>query len=66
MGCDCALLPLYEGANESDYTERMNSIAREFWARMDAAEQKLSAITEEKAKHPFRAEGWTRKEILGH
>ena len=44
----------------------MNPIAREFWSRMDAAEQKLSLVTEADSRHPFRSNGWTRKEILGH
>ena len=44
----------------------MNPIAREFWSRMDAAEQKLSLVTEAEARQPFRPDGWTRKEILGH
>ena len=44
----------------------MNPIAREFWSRMDAAEQKLSLVTEEEARQPLRPDGWSRKQILGH
>ncbi len=44
----------------------MNPIAREFWSRMDAAEQKLSLVSEEEARKSARPEGWSRKEILGH
>ncbi|HEY3929034.1 MAG TPA: DinB family protein [Candidatus Koribacter sp.] len=44
----------------------MNDLAREFWARMEAAEQRLSAIGEPEARMPYRLGGWTRKQILGH
>lgn len=44
----------------------MNDIAREFWGRMEAAEQKLSSISEEDSRKPYRVNGWTRKELLGH
>lgn len=44
----------------------MNDVAREFWSRMEAAEQKLSLVTEEEARQPFRPNGWLRKELLGH
>src|SRR5690242_14478556 len=44
----------------------MNDLAREFWSRMEAAEQKLSLVTEDFARKPFRKDGWTRKQILGH
>ncbi|WP_049761863.1 DinB family protein [Candidatus Korobacter versatilis] len=33
---------------------------------MDAAEQKLSLVSEEDARQPLRPDGWSRKEILGH
>lgn len=44
----------------------MNDLAREFWSRMEAAELRLSAVTEVEARQPFRAGGWLRKEVLGH
>jgi hypothetical protein len=44
----------------------MNDIAREFWSRIEAAEQKLSSISEEASRKPYRADGWLRKELLGH
>ena len=44
----------------------MNLLAKEFWSRMDAAEQKLSQVPEEDARQPLRPGGWSRKEILGH
>jgi DinB family protein len=44
----------------------MNEIAREFWSRMEAAEQKLSLISEDESRLPYRPEGWLRKELLGH
>jgi hypothetical protein len=44
----------------------MNDIAREFWSRMEAAEQKLSLLSEADARKPIRRDGWLRKEILGH
>jgi hypothetical protein len=44
----------------------MNDVAREFWSRMEAAEQKLSLVSEEESRKPYRSGGWTRKEILGH
>jgi hypothetical protein len=44
----------------------MNDLAREFWSRMEAAEQKLSLVSEEEARKACRRDGWLRKEILGH
>lgn len=44
----------------------MNDIAREFWSRMETAEQKLSLISEDQARKPYRPGGWLRKELLGH
>jgi hypothetical protein len=44
----------------------INDIAREFWSRMEAADQKLSLLSEEDARKPFRRDGWLRKDILGH
>ena len=44
----------------------MNDLAREFWMRMEAAEQKLCAIGEMEARMPYRVGGWTRKQVLGH
>lgn len=44
----------------------MNDIAREFWARMEAAEQKISVVSEEEARQPYRSGGWSRKQLLGH
>ena len=44
----------------------MNDLAREFWSRMEAAEQKLSPVAEDDARKPYRPGGWSRKEILGH
>jgi hypothetical protein len=44
----------------------MNEIAREFWSRMEAAEQKLCLISEEDSRTPYRPDGWLRKELLGH
>jgi hypothetical protein len=44
----------------------MNDIAREFWSRMEAAEQKLSMVSDDEARQPYRPDGWTRKQVLGH
>ena len=44
----------------------MNDLAREFWTRMEAAEQKLSLISDEESRKPYRPGGWLRKEVLGH
>lgn len=44
----------------------MNDLAREFWSHMEAAEQRLSLISDEESRRPFRAGGWLRKEVLGH
>jgi DinB superfamily len=44
----------------------MNDIAREFWSRMERAEQKLSLLSEVDARKPVRRDGWLRKEVLGH
>src|SRR5581483_515299 len=48
------------------YCMAMNDLAREFWMRMEAAEQKLCAIGEMEARMPYRVGGWTRKQVLGH
>lgn len=44
----------------------MNDLAKEFWSRMEAAEQKLSLLGEEEARTRYRPDSWLRKEILGH
>jgi hypothetical protein len=44
----------------------MNQLTREFWTRMEASEQKLSLVSEADARQPYRANGWSRKELLGH
>jgi DinB superfamily len=45
---------------------QMNDIAREFWSRMEGAEQKLALIPEDQARKAYRPNGWLRKELLGH
>ena len=44
----------------------MNEVARGFWSRMEAAEQKLSLLSEEDSRTSVRPGGWSRKQILGH
>lgn len=44
----------------------MNEVAREFWARMEAAERQLSQVSAEDSQKPYRNGGWSRRELLGH
>jgi len=41
-------------------------LGREFAARVAAADERLSAVTEQQAAQSYRAGGWLRKQVLGH
>lgn len=44
----------------------MNQIAQEFFAGCEAVYASLVSVSEDLASVPWRKNGWTRKQVLGH